>query len=62
MGEFGADPALVASQSSQSSLSRPSGFDPGDETGCPYDIMDPRWDAWLQGYQAALSWISEAVR
>jgi hypothetical protein len=27
---FGADPALVASQSSQSSLSRPSGFDPGD--------------------------------
>jgi hypothetical protein len=27
---FGADPALVASPSSQSSLSRPSGFDPGE--------------------------------
>jgi hypothetical protein len=30
MADYGADPALVASQSSQSSLSRPSGFDPGE--------------------------------
>ena len=30
MEDFGADPALVASQSSQSPLSRPSGFDPGE--------------------------------
>lgn len=30
MTDIGADPALVASQSSQSSLSRPFGFDPGE--------------------------------
>jgi hypothetical protein len=28
--DYGADPALVASQSSHSSVSRPSGFDPGE--------------------------------
>jgi hypothetical protein len=60
MGEFGADPALVASQSSQQAVST-KGFDPGEGwrfDALPFDKRPIRQFVWLSGerYHSGLRW------
>ena len=32
------------------------------QLGCPYDVLNPRSTAWLQGYQAGYDAASEAAK